>query len=195
MALTLFHTGLRSAELAGLQWNDIDFHGKLISVRRQYNGGIYWKTKPKRNRKVDMSDAVVKELQALVKARKEEYLGRGKNEIPPSVFLSPGLRKKDGEREEGCPLDMKNWFTRVFTKACTAAKVRNLHIHCTRHTFASILLMNNESVAYVSKQLGHSSIKMTVDTYGHLIPGANRQAVNKLPSLRTASTGVAEANG
>jgi integrase len=77
---------------------------------------------------------------------------------------------------------MKNWYARVFSKACIAAKVRGLHIHCTRHSFASILMMNNESIAYVSKQLGHSSIKMTVDTYGHL-PGANRRAVNKLPSL------------
>lgn len=179
---------MRSAELAGLQWNDIDFHGKLLSVRRQYKAGIYWKTKTKRTRKVDMSNAVAKELQILLKARKEEYLGRGKNEVPESVFLSPGLRKKDGEREEGRPLDMKNWFARVFSKACTAAKVRGLHIHCTRHKFASILLMNNESIAYVSKQLGHSSIKMTVDTYGHLIPDANRQAVNKLPGLSASST-------
>ncbi len=31
--------------------------------------------------------------------------------------------------------------------------------------------------------MGHSSIRMTVDVYGHLVPGANRQAVNKLPSL------------
>jgi len=38
-------------------------------------------------------------------------------------------------------------------------------------------------LAYVKDQLGHSSIRMTVDTYGHLVPGANRQAVNKLPSL------------
>ena len=82
--------------------------------------------------------------------------------------------------------NLKNWFARVFTKACTAGGVRQLHLHCTRHTFASILLMNNESIAYVSKQLGHSSIKMTVDTYGHWIPGANRQAVNKLPALNAS---------
>jgi len=41
----------------------------------------------------------------------------------------------------------------------------------------------SESLAYVKDQLGHSSISMTVDVYGHLVPGANRQAVNKLPSL------------
>jgi integrase len=38
----------------------------------------------------------------------------------------------------------------------------------------------------VKEQLGHSSIKMTVDVYGHLVQGANKQAVNRLPSLRTA---------
>jgi len=37
-------------------------------------------------------------------------------------------------------------------------------------------------LAYIKDQLGHSSIKLTVDTYGHLEPGRNRQAVNKLPT-------------
>ena len=40
-----------------------------------------------------------------------------------------------------------------------------------------------ESLPYVKEQLGHSSIKLTVDVYGHLVPGANREAVNRLPSL------------
>jgi len=41
-------------------------------------------------------------------------------------------------------------------------------------------------LAYVKEQLGHSSIKMTVDVYGHLVPGANREAVNRLPSISPA---------
>ena len=45
--------------------------------------------------------------------------------------------------------------------------------------------MQGESPAYVKEQLGHSSIKITVDIYGHWIPGANRQAVNRLPGLHT----------
>jgi Protein of unknown function (DUF3987) len=49
-----------------------------------------------------------------------------------------------------------------------------------------------ESLPYVKDQLGHSSIKMTVDVYGHLVPGANRQAVNRLPGL-TLSTAAAMA--
>jgi len=47
----------------------------------------------------------------------------------------------------------------------------------------SLIIQNGESLAYVKEQLGHSSIKITVDVYGHLVPGANRQAVNRLPSL------------
>ena len=48
--------------------------------------------------------------------------------------------------------------------------------------------MAGESPVYVKEQLGHSSIKITVDVYGHFIPGANRQAVNKLPSLTSPKT-------
>jgi len=47
-------------------------------------------------------------------------------------------------------------------------------IHDLRHTFASLLLQQGESIVYAKEQLGHASIQITVDTYGHLIPGANR---------------------
>jgi len=49
-----------------------------------------------------------------------------------------------------------------------------------------LLIQNGESLAYIKDQLGHSSIKMMVDVYGHLVPGANRQAVNRLPGLQNA---------
>jgi len=129
------------------------------------------------------------ELETLKKRRKEEYLGRGKNEIPEWVFLSPGQIIWEGGKPVGHaerqPMIMRNFRKRVFLKACDKANIRRRRLHDTRHTFASILLMNGESPAYVKDQLGHSSIKMTVDIYGHWIPGSNRQAVNKLPSLTT----------
>jgi integrase len=43
-----------------------------------------------------------------------------------------------------------------------------------------MLIQNGESLAYVRDQLGHASIQLTVDTYGHLVPGANRQVVDRL---------------
>ena len=42
-------------------------------------------------------------------------------------------------------------------------------------------------MAYVKDQLGHHSIRITVDTYGHLVPGGNRQAVDKLDGLENAT--------
>jgi len=67
-------------------------------------------------------------------------------------------------------------FYRVFEKA----GLRRVRFHDLRHTYASLLIQNGESLACVRDRLGHSSIKLTVDTYGHLIPGANRQAVDRL---------------
>src|SRR5262249_40319240 len=60
------------------------------------------------------------------------------------------------------------------------AGVRRVRFHDLRHTFASRLLQNGESPAYVKDQMGHHSIKVTVDIYGHLVPGSNRAAVDRL---------------
>jgi integrase len=58
--------------------------------------------------------------------------------------------------------------------------MRRIRFHDLRHTFASLLLSNGESPANVKEQMGHSSIQVTVNIYGHLIPGGNRQAVDRL---------------
>ncbi len=49
-----------------------------------------------------------------------------------------------------------------------------------RHAYASPMLQQGESPAYVKEQMGHHSIPTTVDLYGHLIPGGNRAAANRL---------------
>jgi len=71
--------------------------------------------------------------------------------------------------------------------------MRRVRFHDLRHTFASLLLQNGESPAYVKEQMGHSSIQLTVDIYGHLVPGGNRQAVDKLDdvSVNTKKAAVA----
>ena len=63
------------------------------------------------------------------------------------------------------------------------AGVRRVRFHDLRHTFASLLLQNGESPVYVKEQMGHSSIQITVDLYGHLIPGGNKQAVDRLDAV------------
>jgi integrase len=82
--------------------------------------------------------------------------------------------------EAGRPYDAANLRQRIFYRTLTKAGIRRVRLHDLRHTYASLLIQQRESLAYVRDQIGHSSIKVTVDTYGHLVPGANRQAVNRL---------------
>ena len=80
----------------------------------------------------------------------------------------------------GKPISGDNWRKRVFKKALKKAKIRSIRIHDVRHNYASLLLQAGESMLYVRDQLGHSSIRITVDTYEHLVPGGNKEAVDKL---------------
>ncbi len=68
----------------------------------------------------------------------------------------------------------------MFQPALTKAKLHEVRVHDLRHTYASLLIQQGESLAYVKEQLGHSSIQVTVDVYGHLVPGSNRAAVDRL---------------
>jgi len=143
-------------------------------VRRSIVRGRVNNTKTNRIRRVDLSDSLLLTLEALRRARQEEWLAKGKNEIPEWVFCN----------EQGRWLDFSHVKKRHLQKSLAKANLRQIRFHDLRHTFASLLIQNGESLAYVKEQLGHSSIKMTVDVYGHLVPGANRQAVNRLPALR-----------
>ena len=58
--------------------------------------------------------------------------------------------------------------------------MRKIRFHDLRHTFGSLLIQNGASIVYVKEQMGHSSIQVTVDIYGHLIPGANVSFVDTL---------------
>jgi integrase len=78
------------------------------------------------------------------------------------------------------PLDKNGWRKRVFYKALEKANLRKIRIHDLMHTYASLLIQANESLAYIRDQLGHHSIKVTVDIYGHLAPGGNKDAVDRL---------------
>jgi hypothetical protein len=58
--------------------------------------------------------------------------------------------------------------------------LRRITIHQLRHTFASTLIRNRENVKYIQEQMGHASIQVTYDIYGHLVPGENKDAVGRL---------------
>ena len=164
-------TGMRQGELIGLQWGDIDFHGGFIEVRRTNFNGHISTPKSGRVRRVDMSDQLVEVLSDHKRKLTAEALRWGRN-VAGWVF--PG--------DEGAPLEA--WYLRKrFSAFLKAAGIRQVPFHALRHSFSAALIGLGESLAYVQAQLGHHSIQMTVDNYGHLIPGANRKAVNRLDTL------------
>ena len=81
----------------------------------------------------------------------------------------------------------QNYIRRVFKRLLVKAELREIRLHDIRHTFASLLLSDGASPVYVKEQLGHTSIQMTVDIYGHLIPSSNRDMVNRLDSQPAAT--------
>ena len=86
------------------------------------------------------------------------------------------------------PLNEGNWRKRIFYKALEKAELRHIRIHDLRHTYASLLLQAGESMMYVKEQLSHSSIKVTVNIYVHLIPGGNKEAIDQLDDLPEFAT-------
>lgn len=173
----LARTGLRLSEALALQWEDFDFQGRLITVQRAFSGSRLSTPKNGKTRHVDMSQQLTDTLKALLRERKKATLRQGWGDVPPWVFLSA----------EGTPLNRGNFRWRIWYKLLERAGLRRIRIHDLRHTFASLLIQQGESLAYVKEQLGHHSIKLTVDTYGHLIPGGNKAAVDRLDGLETAS--------
>lgn len=75
---------------------------------------------------------------------------------------------------QGLQIRLKRGFHRGVKRVLRKAGLRDIRFHDIRHTYASLLLTAGVSPVYVKEQLGHASIQMTVDIYGHLIPGSNR---------------------
>ena len=102
--------------------------------------------------------------------RRKETLQHGWRGMPEWVFTSTN----------GAMMDSDNFRRRVWLRLLTKAGFRHMQMKDLRHTFASLLIQQGESLAYVKEQMGHHSIQVTVDIYGHLVPGGNKAAVDKL---------------
>ncbi len=162
-----FHTGVREGEALGLQWEDLDWSRSLIDLRRSVavRGGRLVVNTPKSGklRTVDLPAA----LCARLKDARDERADQ-------SPWLFPSIT--DPEK----PLNASWLWRHVWAPLLKRAEVRHIRIHDARHTYASLMLRRGVPIAYVSRQLGHSSISVTVDLYGHFVPGGDRHHVEDL---------------
>ncbi|HZL50441.1 MAG TPA: tyrosine-type recombinase/integrase, partial [Terracidiphilus sp.] len=81
---------------------------------------------------------------------------------------------------DGSILDPDNLYHRLFVPVLAKSGIRKIRLHDLRHTFGSLLIQGGASILYVKDQMGHSSIQVTADIYGHLVPGANVSYVDRL---------------
>ena len=150
-------TGLRRGELIALKWGDVDWEAGRLSVRRSLWKGRYMDPKSRRSiRRVDLAPQV---LEALREARPD---GNGDSIKDQLIFSS----------SNGQPLEPDNLIKRRFLPALERAELPRIRFHDLRHTYASLLIQAGEHPKAIQQALGHASIQTTLDTYGHLLPGA-----------------------
>lgn len=178
LILCAARTGIRAGELAALHWSDIDFNGRFIEVRRNMSRGEMSTTKNHKSRRVDMSMQLTNTLDALLAEVKADAVRR--NPQNPKEALNAVMETFIFVRPNGKQLDPNDLRRQILYPALELAGIRRVRFHDLRHTFASLLIQQGEDLPYIRDQLGHFSIQMTVDIYGHLVPGGNRQAVDKL---------------
>ena len=82
----------------------------------------------------------------------------------------------------GTPMDPDN-FAKQFVRLCESAGLGHWHPHEARHSAASVMLAQGIPLEVVSEVLGHSSIYLTKDVYGHLVEGAKRDAAERMSGV------------
>jgi integrase len=166
-------TGMRRGEILALHFDDINWFQQEIIINKALSkspadDGIHkwmWKlgaTKSRKSiRRIGLSENVLK-LLASVKQQSSNRSG----------LIFP--------RETGCFIDPDYFDEYIFKPVRLAAGLADVRFHDLRHFFASMLIAQGESPKYICDQLGHSSIQVTFDAYGHLFPQAKTEAAEKL---------------
>ncbi len=168
--LLLARTGLRIGEALALQWSDIDFNKRFIEVKRSIVRDKISIPKNSKSRRVDMSLQLAEALRKHKHLSKKKGFALGLDDAPELVFTN----------EKGRGVDKDNWRRRVFYKALEKAEIRRIRIHDMRHTYATLRISKGDNIADVSNQLGHHSVKLTMDVYYHWIPGRKKSEVDEL---------------
>jgi len=171
--LLLSRTGLRIGEAVALQWGDIDFNSRFIHVQRGLSRGRIELPKNGKTRKVDMSQQLTQALKTHLVESKKKGLALGLGDTPEYIFTN----------EKGGLLDKDNWRRRVFIKALKKTELRGIRIHDLRHTYATLRISKGDNIQDVSNQLGHHSVKLTLDVYTHWIPGKKKAEVDALDDM------------
>jgi integrase len=167
---TALYAGLRRGELQALRWEDIDLTSNIISVRRSWDDKAHLTVAPKS--------------------------AAGHRSVPIAAVLRSQLAQHR-LRTGGHDLAFGNGDTpfvptTAWRRALTAwrkAGVEPISFHEARHTAASLMIAAGINAKALSSYLGHTSVALTYDRYGHLMPGNEQAATTLLDTYLTATAG------
>lgn len=171
-------TGLRPEEWIALQWQDLDLRAGFVAVNKVCVDGAVSTERGKNDaafRTVVLSERAQNALAALTRPIRSDRL----------VFPAP----------RGGLIDLDNWRARQWKKAMSRSGLAPRPLYQMRHTYASLALAAGADIYWVSKQMGHKDISVTLKHYARFARGStvderNRRLLNDFG--RMPSQGVSE---
>jgi len=170
-------TGMRAGELLGLQWGDVDWHGRYLNVERNIVRGTLTTPKNHQRRRIDMSPQLRAQLRLWRRHQAIVWLKKGEPR-PDWIFAS----------STGTALDESN-VRKAFGLILDKAGLHRRGPHQMRHTFGSLLINGGEPVTYVSQQMGHRDSSITLKVYARWLPDVSgRKGVDRLDDVQLLAT-------
>ena len=152
-----FFTGMRTGEIHGLLWENVDFERRQILVRETFADGITEYTKNDGSqREIEMSSNVYEALRRL-------HLATSK--ISNYVFCNP----------DGLPLNAQNINRRIWKPTLRLCGLKTRRLYQTRHTTATLWLASGENPEWIARQMGHTNTSMLFSVYSRYVPNLTRR--------------------
>lgn len=178
----LLNTGMRDAEARALLWSQVDLNRRVITLTNREDFHL----KNLTPREIPINDELYEVLLHLQQwyplpywneySKKSPFVKREPHQMR-FVFCNP-----DGS--------MVKSFKNAFKNAVKKAGLQNVTIHSLRHTFASHLIMAGVDIKTVQVLMGHKTISVTMDIYGHLTKEHVKESVAKLPWINKTSENI-----
>lgn len=186
-------TGLRQAEVLGLRWKDVNFEQCIVRIQQTLtHDGKTLKDGAKSDSSVRPVKLDSKTMNALMKHYNMQQLERKQFETKVTEKKADGKSYFNGREYRdhdlvfptllGTPCTPRN-LSRAYTNLLKDIDVPKITFHELRHTQATLLLTKNVHPKIVSERLGHSSVKITLDTYSHMLPEMQDAAADCLADV------------